>query len=112
MASLAGLMGDGTLGRRKVQEIAPRLFREGLDPARAAADLGLSQISDEGELAALAGQVVASFPAETAKFRAGQEKVLSFLVGKLMKLSAGRADPRKAGELLRKAAAAAAEGGA
>ncbi|MDR2611287.1 MAG: Asp-tRNA(Asn)/Glu-tRNA(Gln) amidotransferase subunit GatB [Deltaproteobacteria bacterium] len=110
MASLAGLAGDGTLGRRKIQELSERLFREGLDPARVVREQGLAQISDEGELYELARQVVEAHPGESAKYRQGQEKILSFLVGKMMKLSAGRAEPRRAGELLKEAIARGGEG--
>ncbi|MDR1035457.1 MAG: Asp-tRNA(Asn)/Glu-tRNA(Gln) amidotransferase subunit GatB [Deltaproteobacteria bacterium] len=105
MAKLAGLAEDGTLGRRKVQELAEQLFAEGLDPEKVVKERGLAQISDESELARLAAEVVAAHPQEAAKFRAGQEKILSFMVGKLMKLSAGRAEPRRAGELLKAALA-------
>ncbi|MDR1039378.1 MAG: Asp-tRNA(Asn)/Glu-tRNA(Gln) amidotransferase subunit GatB [Deltaproteobacteria bacterium] len=103
MASLARLAEDGTLGRRKVQELSERLFAEGLDPVEAVREGGLAQISDVDELAELARQVVEAHPAEAAKYRGGQEKILSFMVGKMMKLSGGRAEPRKAGELLKAA---------
>jgi aspartyl-tRNA(Asn)/glutamyl-tRNA(Gln) amidotransferase subunit B len=105
MAKLAKLSDDGTLGRRKVQELADQLFREGLDPEKVVSERGLSQISDEGELMALARKVVSENPSEAAKYRAGQEKILSFFVGKMKKLSSGRAEPRKAGELLKAALA-------
>ncbi|MDR3153136.1 MAG: Asp-tRNA(Asn)/Glu-tRNA(Gln) amidotransferase subunit GatB [Deltaproteobacteria bacterium] len=111
MARLAGLADSGTLGRRKVQELSERMFREGADPEKLTRDLGLSQISDEGELMGMARRAVAESPAEAAKYRAGQDKILSFFVGRLMKLSGGRAEPRKAGELLRAVLAEIPDGG-
>ncbi|MDR1081746.1 MAG: Asp-tRNA(Asn)/Glu-tRNA(Gln) amidotransferase subunit GatB [Deltaproteobacteria bacterium] len=111
MAKLAGLHEDGTLGRRKVQELAEQLFSGGLDPVKVVRDRGLAQISDEGELGRMAREVVEAHPEEAAKYRSGQEKILSFLVGRLMKLSAGRAEPRRAGELLRAALSGDGDGG-
>ncbi|MDR1313091.1 MAG: Asp-tRNA(Asn)/Glu-tRNA(Gln) amidotransferase subunit GatB [Deltaproteobacteria bacterium] len=110
MAGLAKLAEEGILGRRKLQELSEGLFKDGLDPEKLVRDQGLAQISDEGELARLAREVVEGCPQEAAKYRAGQEKILSFLVGRMMKLSAGRAEPRKAGELLKAALAGGKEG--
>ncbi|MDR2387508.1 MAG: hypothetical protein LBE80_08005, partial [Deltaproteobacteria bacterium] len=100
LAKLAQLMDKGLLGRRAVQELFPQLFQSGGHPEQLAKEKGLIQISDKGALKALAAEVVAKHPQEVAKYRGGQEKVLSFLVGKLMRESRGAADPKGASEAL------------
>ncbi|GAA5911285.1 hypothetical protein JCM6882_004084 [Rhodosporidiobolus microsporus] len=61
-----------------------------------------SPSSSSSDLAALIQDVIAALPAEAAKVRAGQEKVLMRLVGEAMKRSRGKADARKVqGELRR-----------
>ena len=62
---------------------------------------GLRQVSDAGELGAIADEVIAENPDAVAKFRAGKEGVIGFLVGQVMKASSGSANPKLAQELLR-----------
>jgi aspartyl-tRNA(Asn)/glutamyl-tRNA(Gln) amidotransferase subunit B len=100
LAKLAKLMDKGVVGRRAAQELFPLLFQSGGDPEQLAKERGLVQISDKGALLALAADVVARHPKEVSQYRSGQVKVLSFLVGKLMRESRGAADPKGAGEAL------------
>jgi aspartyl-tRNA(Asn)/glutamyl-tRNA(Gln) amidotransferase subunit B len=100
LAKLAALMDRGVIGRRAAQELFPLLFQTGADPEGLAREKGLVQISDRAALSALASEVVALHPQEVEKYRSGQDKVLSFLVGQLMRKSRGAADPKGAGEAL------------
>ncbi len=63
---------------------------------------GLMQISDSGALEAIVDQVLAANPAQVEQYRAGQTKVLGFLVGQIMKSSGGKANPAQVNELLKK----------
>jgi len=62
---------------------------------------GLAQVSDTGELGAIADQVIADNPEVVEKFKGGNEGVIGFLVGQVMKASGGSANPKLAQELLR-----------
>ena len=62
---------------------------------------GLGQVSDTGELGAIADRVIADNTDAAAKFRSGNEGVIGFLVGQVMKASGGSANPKLAQELLR-----------
>jgi aspartyl-tRNA(Asn)/glutamyl-tRNA(Gln) amidotransferase subunit B len=66
-------------------------------------ELGLSQISDAGELALVVDEVIADNADAVENFRKGKEAALKFLVGQVMRKSKGRANPQMAAELLRKA---------
>ncbi|MDR2199569.1 MAG: Asp-tRNA(Asn)/Glu-tRNA(Gln) amidotransferase subunit GatB [Deltaproteobacteria bacterium] len=101
LATLARLMEEGLAGRRSVKELFPEMYQTGSDPEALLKAKGLEQISDDEAILAIAREVVKSHPEEAAKYRAGQDKILSFLVGKLMKLSRGRADPKKASGIIR-----------
>jgi len=46
--------------------------------------------------------VLAELPDETARFAAGEKKLIGVLVGAVMKKSKGRADPKKVNALLGK----------
>jgi aspartyl-tRNA(Asn)/glutamyl-tRNA(Gln) amidotransferase subunit B len=63
---------------------------------------GLAQICDEDVITTAAKQALEKNPAVVEKYRAGNEKVLSFLVGQVMKETRGRADAQKVQEILKK----------
>ncbi|MDR0356701.1 MAG: Asp-tRNA(Asn)/Glu-tRNA(Gln) amidotransferase subunit GatB [Deltaproteobacteria bacterium] len=100
LAQLAKLLDEGTLGRRAVQEIFAELYETGQDAEALAKSKGLLQVSDMGALAAMAAEVIAAHPEEAAKYRSGQEKILGFLVGQVMRRSRGAADPKGVGQAL------------
>ncbi len=65
--------------------------------------LELSQLSDKAALEDVVRRVVESHPDEVARYRAGEGKLLGFLMGRVMKETGGRADPARANEILRRA---------
>lgn len=69
-----------------------------------AKELGVIQENDLGALEAIVDAVLAKPETKQAQedFKAGQEKVLGFLVGQVMKESRGKANPSSAQEILRK----------
>lgn len=62
--------------------------------------LGLVQVRDESQLGDWVDQVLAAHAESVAEWRAGNVKVFGFLIGQVMKRSAGRADPKRVRELL------------
>jgi aspartyl-tRNA(Asn)/glutamyl-tRNA(Gln) amidotransferase subunit B len=71
------------------------------EPAAVAERLGLVQVSDEGALATWVDEVLAANPAEVARYRGGETKLLGFFVGQVMKRSKGKADPKGVQPVLR-----------
>ncbi len=99
LAELAKLMADNTLNRRAAYDLFPELFAQGGEPLALAKAKGVLQISDAGAIEAMAEEIVAANPAQAEQFRGGQEKLLSFFVGQLMKRSKGAANPQLANEI-------------
>lgn len=62
----------------------------------------LATLTDAKALETLVDEVLAANPAQVSQFRAGKEKILGFLVGQVMKNSAGKADPAAVNVLLRR----------
>jgi len=56
--------------------------------------LGLLQVSDTGAIDVWVRETLAAHPAEVARFKAGETKLMGFLVGQVMKRSQGKADPK------------------
>lgn len=46
--------------------------------------------------------MLAANPEQVAEYRAGKTKVMGFLVGQIMKVSAGKANPAQVNELLKR----------
>ncbi|WP_313912608.1 Asp-tRNA(Asn)/Glu-tRNA(Gln) amidotransferase subunit GatB [Tahibacter sp.] len=62
---------------------------------------GLKQISDVGALATAIDLVLAEYPGQLADYRNGNEKLLQFFVGQVMKRTRGQANPQQLNEVLR-----------
>lgn len=67
-----------------------------------AEDKGYIQVSDEGEIAKIVSQVLAENPKAAEDVKNGEMKAIGFLVGQVMKLSQGKANPQLAQDLIKK----------
>jgi len=63
---------------------------------------GLVQITDEGEIERIVEEVLNNHPREVERFKAGEQKLMGFFVGQVMKATKGKANPKIVNELLRK----------
>ena len=57
-------------------------------------------MSDAGEIERIVDEVLAANPKEVERYRGGDEKLLGFFVGQLMKLTKGKANPKTVNEIL------------
>ena len=101
IADLVALVADGTISGAGAKRALEEAFRTGDPIADVVERRELRQVSDAGELGSIVDGVIADNEDAAAKFRAGNESVLGFLVGQVMKASGGSANPTLAQELLR-----------
>ena len=64
--------------------------------------MNVIQDSDEGNITNYIKEVITSNPTEVQRYIAGEKQLVGFLMGQLMKVSQGKADPKQANPLLRK----------
>jgi aspartyl-tRNA(Asn)/glutamyl-tRNA(Gln) amidotransferase subunit B len=69
-------------------------------PATIADSLGFKK-AEAGELEALVEQAIANNPSEVEAVKAGNEKLLNFLTGQVMKSATSKPNPKQVTELLR-----------
>jgi aspartyl-tRNA(Asn)/glutamyl-tRNA(Gln) amidotransferase subunit B len=62
---------------------------------------GLKQITDSGAIEKIVDEVLAANEAQVQQYRDGNQKVLGFFVGQVMKASQGKANPQQVNEILR-----------
>jgi aspartyl-tRNA(Asn)/glutamyl-tRNA(Gln) amidotransferase subunit B len=101
LSELIRLTIDGTLSSSLARRVFTRMIETHESPAVIVQQEGLAQVRNEDQLARWVDEVVREFPQEAARLRAGEEKLLAFLMGQIMKKSRGKADPRRVTELLR-----------
>jgi aspartyl-tRNA(Asn)/glutamyl-tRNA(Gln) amidotransferase subunit B len=105
LAALAGLVKDGTVSLQAAKKVFAEVAANGGEPLATAERLGLVQVRDTSALEGWVTEVLAANPGEVARFRAGEAKLLGFLVGQVMKKSQGKADPKGVQPVLLKALA-------
>jgi aspartyl-tRNA(Asn)/glutamyl-tRNA(Gln) amidotransferase subunit B len=95
LARLITLVRDGVVSHQAAKRLYAELpERPQEDPRAAAERLGLVQVSDHGALAGWVDEVLAAHPAEVARFKGGETRLMGFFVGQVMKRSQGKADPK------------------
>ncbi|MBT9142187.1 MAG: Aspartyl/glutamyl-tRNA(Asn/Gln) amidotransferase subunit B [Dehalococcoidia bacterium] len=101
LAELLKLQTDGTISGKIAKTVFEEMFSSGKKPAEIVKEQGLVQISDKDAIAAIVEQVITDNPKSVEDFKAGTEKAIGFLVGQVMKISKGRANPEMVNQLLR-----------
>ena len=107
LSDLAEMNEKKELSSTATKEVFLKMFdpeMRGKDAKTIAKELGVVQENDLGALEAIVDTVLAKPETKKAQedFKAGQEKVIGFLVGQVMKESHGKANPSAVQEILRK----------
>ena len=71
------------------------------EAAQIAESLNLIQVSEESDLIQFIEQVISENTSEAERFKRGEQQLICFFMGQLMKVSKGKADPKIANTLLR-----------
>ena len=100
LAALIRLVENGTLNGPSAKAVFETLAESGGDPEAIVRERGLVQVSDTDALEAFVAQAMAENPKSVADFRAGKAAAAKFLTGQVMRLSKGKANPRRVGELI------------
>ncbi|MEK9866368.1 MAG: Asp-tRNA(Asn)/Glu-tRNA(Gln) amidotransferase subunit GatB [Betaproteobacteria bacterium] len=92
---------DKTLSSKLAKQVFDELWKGQTSVDAIIEAKGLKQISDSSEIEALVDQVIAANAQQAEDFKNGKEKALNSLVGQVMKLSKGKANPGQVNEILR-----------
>jgi aspartyl-tRNA(Asn)/glutamyl-tRNA(Gln) amidotransferase subunit B len=101
-AELVRMTDEGKISAPVARDaILPQMIQTGKDAAGLVKESGLEQISDRTALEPIVEQVIRDNPKAAQDYRAGRKQALGPLVGQVMRLSRGKADPKLAGDMLR-----------
>jgi aspartyl-tRNA(Asn)/glutamyl-tRNA(Gln) amidotransferase subunit B len=104
LAELLGMIEAGDLSATAAKEVLAGMLTGEGSPRRVAEARDLLQISDSEAMAAVVDAVLAEHAEEAARLAGGEDRLLGFLVGKVMRSTGGRADPTVVSSLIRKRA--------
>ena len=102
LAELLALVESGKINRKQGREVFEEIYKNGGNPAEIVEKRGMVQVSDEGQLEEWAKAAIAANPKAVADYQKGNKAAIGALVGGVMKLSKGKANPKIISQLLGK----------
>ena len=101
LAKLIKLIADGKINRNTAAKVFRAIFPDNTDAEEYVKVHGLEQVNDAGLVAQVVEKVFAANASAVADFKAGNQKVMGFLVGQVMKELKGKADPKAVNQAVR-----------
>ncbi len=102
LADILALISNGTIHGKLGKQLLRAVFEEDRDPLSIVEERNWKQMNGDEELLPFIKRVIEEHTEAAEQARSGEEKVLGFLMGQIMKETSGRADPVRSGELLKK----------
>jgi aspartyl-tRNA(Asn)/glutamyl-tRNA(Gln) amidotransferase subunit B len=101
MRGLLALVENGTLAANQAREVLIVMLET---PDKSAADIANElgyKPTDTGALQEICDQIIAQFPDKVAEIQAGNDRILNFLTGQVMKASTSKPNPKMVTDMLR-----------
>jgi aspartyl-tRNA(Asn)/glutamyl-tRNA(Gln) amidotransferase subunit B len=102
LAELIGEVEAGRVSAANAKAVLATVFETGESPRDVIEREGLAQVSDASAIGAEIEAVLGEHPDQVAEYRAGKTQVMKFLVGQVMRRTAGRADAHLVNDELRR----------
>jgi aspartyl-tRNA(Asn)/glutamyl-tRNA(Gln) amidotransferase subunit B len=100
LVELLTLIEKGTINRNTAKDVFEEMYKTGKSAETIVKEKGLTQISDSSVIIEAIREIIAKNPKEVERFKAGEEKLIGFFVGQVMKLTKGKANPKLVNELI------------
>jgi aspartyl-tRNA(Asn)/glutamyl-tRNA(Gln) amidotransferase subunit B len=102
LGGLIDLIADGTISNRIARDVFDAMVETGKDAAAIVEEKGLKQVSDTGAIEAAVDAAIAAGARQVEQYKGGNEKILGWFVGQVMKVTQGKANPQMVNEILKK----------
>ncbi len=102
LGKLLDLIKDGTISSNIAKKVFEAMMETGDDPEAIVEAQGLKQVTDTGAIEAAVDAAIAAGENQVAQYKAGNQKIIGWFVGQVMKATGGKANPQTVNELLRK----------
>ncbi|QYA32512.1 Asp-tRNA(Asn)/Glu-tRNA(Gln) amidotransferase subunit GatB [Macrococcus psychrotolerans] len=101
LSEMVKLLADGTISSKIAKKVFADTVETGKAPKVIMEEQGLVQISDPEQLKAFVTEALDNNPQSIEDFKNGKGKATGFLVGQIMKISKGQANPQLVNKILR-----------
>ena len=101
LGELLDLISDDTISNKIAKDVFEVMLETGEAPAKIVEDKGLKQITDTGAIEAAVDAAIAAGPNQVEQYKGGNEKILGWFVGQVMKATQGKANPGQVNKLLK-----------
>jgi aspartyl-tRNA(Asn)/glutamyl-tRNA(Gln) amidotransferase subunit B len=102
LCELLNLVEDGTISGKIAKEVFGEMVLSGKGAKEIISERGIKQISDPGEIENIIKDVIGKNPDQVARYKAGEDKLIGFFVGQVMKSTQGKANPKIVNETLKR----------
>ena len=102
IAELIKMVDNETISNKIAKSVFEEMIKSGENPEKIVEDKGLIQISDPAVIEPIIDEIIAKNPDNVEKFKAGNNKLLGFFVGQVLKSTGGKANPQVVNTLVAK----------
>ena len=102
MGELANQVEKKLLSSKMAKDVFGQMWKTGKPLKTLVKEMNLIKVDDEKQLSQIIEQVIKENPEQCEQYRSGKLTVYKFLMGQVMKVSKGQADPEKANQILKK----------
>ncbi len=100
ITDLLKLVSDDVISNKAGKEILPKVLNGQGKPSDIVKELGLEQVSDSGELEKIIDEALIGEEENISKFQSGSDRVLGYFVGKCLKATKGKGNPKLINKIL------------
>lgn len=100
IAQLADALEDKKITSKQGKEVFAEMLATNKMPLEIIKEKGMEVVSDCAEIEKIVDQVLAANPKAVSDFKNGKTNVVGWLMGQVMKVSAGKANPKQATEFI------------
>jgi len=101
LSLLVERISDNTISGKLAKDVFKALWNQEGGVDQIIDSKGLKQITDTGEIEKIIEEVISNNSAQVDQYRSGNEKILGFFVGQIMKATNGKANPKQVNDILR-----------
>lgn len=101
LAELTVLIDNGSISGKQAKEIFDIMFESGKSPSEIVKENGLGQISSKEELGKIIDSVLDKNTKSVEDYKAGKQQAFGFLIGQVMAVTKGQANPQMVNEILK-----------
>ncbi|MGB0990545.1 MAG: glutamine--tRNA ligase, partial [Halarcobacter sp.] len=103
IAQLVKMVDEKTISSKIAKQVFEEMAKSGDNPEKIVEAKGLVQISDPSVISPIIAEVIEKNPDNVEKFKAGNNKLLGFFVGQVLKATGGKANPQVVNKLVAEA---------